>query len=134
MRITKRAKQVGIDTSKFIVIGSGVLDVLGIRSTDDVDLLVTKDVYKSFHSKPGWSEKIWPQGDPTLSAEGVDLSTDWGDDKNIYQFDEILQNSIEVGGIRFVSPEFLIKWKKNKGRDKDLQDVKLITEYLSKQS
>ena len=134
MKITNRAKQVGIDPAKFIVIGSGVLDALGIRSTDDIDMLVTKDVYESFLSKPGWTEKIWPQGDPTLSTDGVELCTDWGDDKNIYQFDDILQNSITVEGIRFVSPEFLIKWKNNKGREKDLKDVVLIKKYLAKSS
>ena len=40
----------------------------------------------------------------------------------------------EPVGVRFVSPEFLIKWKNNKGREKDLKDVVLIKKYLAKSS
>lgn len=41
----------------------------------------------------------------------------------------ICLNVVKYDGVRFVDLEFLRKWKSWRGREKDVQDVKLIDEW-----
>lgn len=43
---------------------------------------------------------------------------------------EVVENADIIDGIRFVNLETTIKWKRRMGREKDLEDIRLIEEYL----
>lgn len=129
MNIITEVKKLKLELDQYIVIGSGILSALGIRATDDVDLVVSQAIYDSY-KKQGWSEKNWPMGEPTISNGIYEMGTDWGDDTNTYHLDDLLKNKQILQGVNFVSLEFLKKWKLAKGRSKDLADIKLIDDYL----
>lgn len=129
MNIITEVKKLKLEPDQYIVIGSGILSALGIRATDDVDLVVSQTIY-DYYKKQGWSEKNWPMGEPTVANGIYEMGTDWGDDTNIYHLADLLRNKQVVEGVNFVSLDFLKKWKLAKGRSKDLADVKLIDDYL----
>lgn len=129
MNIITEVKKLNIDPDKFVIIASGILNQLGIRESSDIDLIVTPDVYESFQQLDGWEEKTWPVGDPTIQKGIFELCTDWGDDTHTYTFEDVKRNSTEIEGINFITLDFLKKWKATKGRNKDLEDVKLIDKY-----
>lgn len=131
MMIADELKRLGIGPNDCIVVGSGVMGALGIRQTDDLDLCVSQEVYARFKDL-GWEEKIWPQGAPTIHSSTVDMGTDWGDDKNIYTFEDLKKHRMEIDGVSYVSLEFLRSWKVNKGREKDKKDIELIDDYEAK--
>lgn len=45
-------------------------------------------------------------------------------------FADLLKDARMVDGVPFVNVRRLMEWKKRKGRDKDLVDIKLIQKYL----
>lgn len=134
MNIASEIDKLNLSPDQYVVIGSGILNQLGIRKTDDLDFIVNTEMFNKFKSKPGWVEKSWPQGEPTLQKGRYEIGTDWGDDTNIYSFEEVFNNSKVVSGVRFITLEFLRQWKAKKGRQKDLNDIILIDEYLKKHS
>lgn len=58
MRIVDRVKDLGLPADEFIVFGSGPLEAFGIRETRDVDLFISKALYKQLQAS-GWEEKPW---------------------------------------------------------------------------
>lgn len=130
MDIINEIKKFNLDPNEFIVVGGGILCVLGIRDTNDIDLVVEKKIYNALLGQSGWTEKKWPKGDPTISKDICEIGTDWGDDKKVYTYNELRHNSVCIQGINFISLEFLKEWKFNKGREKDKRDVELINKYL----
>lgn len=45
--LIERIKELRLPEGQFMVSGSGILDVLGIRSAEDIDLLVSPELFRS---------------------------------------------------------------------------------------
>ena len=56
----------------------------------------------------------------------------WEIDGQVVEYDELLGYTVEHDGVKFVSLDFLRRWKNWRGRKKDMQDVKLIDEWREK--
>ena len=46
MNILQKVKELNLPEGSYVVEGSGVLDVLGIREANDIDLVVSPEVYE----------------------------------------------------------------------------------------
>ncbi len=130
MDIFSEIKKLHLNPNEFIVVGGGILCALGIRDTNDIDLIVDKKIYNKFREQGDWIEKKWPKGQPTLSKGIYDVGIDWSDDQKVYTFNGLRNNSVIIQGISFVSLETLKEWKLNKGREKDKRDVELINKFI----
>ena len=117
------------------------MEAFGIRLANDLDIVVTEDLFGEL-MKQGWKlcecEKCqakWQRGstDRTLKGDGVDILSEYscGD---LYHADtgELIKNAAIVDGVPFVQLEELLKWKKAARREKDLKDVALLEEFLTK--
>ena len=127
-----KVKALNLPLDQIIVIGSGILDQLGIRPASDIDLAASSDLMKKFSEESGdWIKKFddnqrfyFVKGDG--SAEVWD---GWVFDGRAVSYGELLSQSVEYDGVRFVDLEFLRKWKSWRGREKDVRDVELIDEW-----
>lgn len=127
-----KVKELDLPLDQIIVIGSGILDQLGIRPASDIDLAASPDLMKKFSEESGdWIKKFadnqrfyFVKGDG--SAEVWD---GWVFDGRAVSYDDLLDYAVEYGGVRFVDLEFLRKWKSWRGREKDVRDVELIDEW-----
>lgn len=109
----------------YVVVGSGILNALGIRNSHDIDLVVTEEVYRSIE-RLGWEQEI--QGNRVLLKRDVfDIGRDW----HGRSAKEILGHAQIIDGIPYLNLDDLYKWKKEKAREKDLRDVALIDAYRS---
>lgn len=129
-----RVKELGLPLEQVVVIGSGILDQLGIRQAADVDVAVSQEVLDNIADDEGWTEKIDKNQrryflKQDRSAEAWD---GWEIDGRIVGYDELLENAVEYDGVKFVSLDFLRRWKNWRRREKDIQDVKLIDEWRKK--
>lgn len=128
-------QRLGLNPHNSIVIGSGILDALGIRKSKDIDLVVSKDVY-NFLKKSGEFKISENHGREILSDNLFEISEYWMPLGSIYKFSNLLNDSVVMGGVRYVNLEFLYKVKKiwiqhdKDIRQKDVDDVKLIEGYL----
>ena len=131
----ERVKALDLPLEQIIVIASGVLDVLGIRKASDVDLAVAPELFESFADNDSWEKHEAEWGTVYYRNSDCEAWSGWElPDGTGVSYVELLPDTIEVDGIRYMSPQYVRQWKALKGRDKDLQDIALIDAYLSQQS
>ena len=121
-----KIKALKLARKQYVVIGGAVLEMYGIRQTNDVDIVVSKSVYNRL-SKHHWKEFVLDDGKKILSRSGYKIMQSWMG-KNLEDFQ---RNSIVVNGIPVMGLEDIISCKLSHGRKKDLQDVKRIKEFMS---
>ncbi len=138
MDIFTKLNELSLSSENSVVIGSGVLNALGIRSSNDVDVIVPQNVYAELERTSRF-EKDQSYGREILTDELLEIGTSWevlGKDQT---FDDLAQNSLIIDGIRYITLDFLLAVKRSwlKGddiRQKDIDDVKLVQKYLVAQS
>ena len=135
--LREKLSDLGLDLSNSIVIGSGIMEALGIRQSNDIDLVVTDAVYRRLKGE-GVFEETTTRGRRILAGNQYEIGAFWqvlGKDRNL---SELRKRSIVVEGVRYVSLEFLLDVKKSwllddDVRQKDRDDVHLIERYLRQQ-
>ncbi len=126
-------KKLNLPTDQYVVIGSGPLAVRGIREAKDIDIMVTDSL---------WDEMIkkYQVISNDFGVECICLENDieivnpkdsiFGNSV-IVPKDEIFEKGDILDGIKFMSLEHLKKIKIEIGREKDLQDINLIDNFLN---
>ena len=127
-----KVKALNLPLDQIIVIGSGILDQLGIRPGSDIDLAASSDLMKKLSGESGdWLKKF--DDNQRFYFVKDDGSTEvwdgWDFDGQTVSYDDLLDYAVEYDGVRFVDLEFLRKWKSWRGREKDVRDVELIDEW-----
>jgi len=129
MTIIERVRQAGLPLDECVVIGSGILDALGLRQASDVDLVVTQRLFDELRQS---SEYIYSQryGSDVLDKNDQEICLRWGMGSDTYDYSQLIDHSVVVDGVRFTSPEFVLAWKRFMDRPKDKPDIRLLEEYL----
>lgn len=109
----------------FVVIGGAVLEVLNLRETSDVDIVVSDDVYEHYRDVKQWAEFVQDNGKKVLSHDGYNLMHTWMGNN----LKHLLHHSFEVDKVAFMSVDELIEAKRHLGRAKDLEDIMLLESY-----
>lgn len=123
MNIHQKVKELNLPENSYVIVGSGILGALGIRESRDIDIIVSQDVYEKFEAK-GWAHDSWPDQE-TLTQDVFELGVHWYGKKA----DELLEDAQYIDGVPFLSLDDVYEWKKKLGREKDLNDLKLIDGY-----
>ncbi len=114
-------RKLSLPDKEYAIFGSGPLAVRGIRKAEDIDVIVTKELYHKLKKKYSEEdERILIGNIEIISPESVIVEED----------DEVIERAEKIKGFRFASLKDIIKWKKRMGREKDLKDIKLIEYYL----
>ena len=127
-----KVKASNLPLDQIIVIGSGILDQLGIRPASDIDLAASSDLMKKLSEESGdWLKKFDDnQRFYFVKDDGsAEVWDGWEFDGQVVSYDDLLDYVVEYDGVRFVNLEFLSRWKKWRSLEKDTQDVKLIDEW-----
>ena len=127
-----KVKALNLPLYQIIVIGSGILDQLGIRPASDIDLAASSDLMKNLSEKSGdWLKKFdYNQRFYFVKDDGsAEVWDGWEFDGQAVSYDDLLDYAVKYDGVRFVDLEFLRKWKSWRGREKDVRDVELIDEW-----
>lgn len=130
----ERVKELGLPLDQIIIIGSGILDQLGIRQSADIDVATGRAVLEEIAHSGGWVEKIDKNQRQYLVKydESIEIWDGWEIDGRVVEYDKLLDYAVEYDGVKFVSLDFLRRWKNWRGREKDMQDVRLIYEWREK--
>jgi len=126
-------EKLALPEGSFMVMGSGILDALGIREAHDIDLVVSQPLFEQLR-KDGWSDKVASDGHRGIEQGLVEAYDDWTDDDGeVKVLSEILVDAQWVNGIPFNSLAKLAVYKARRGQAKDFADLVLINEYLESQ-
>lgn len=135
MNIFAKLNELHLDGNNSVIIGSGILDVLGIRKGVDVDVVVRQDAYERLKAD-GRFLVGQTHGREVLTDELFEIGTSWGVLGKDHTFDDLMEHSQTIDGVRYISPEFLLavkqSWlKAGNARQKDVNDVELMQQFLA---
>lgn len=131
----KKLKELDLPKSDFVVVGSGALAIRGIRGSKDLDVVITPNLWSELIKKfKVTTDNEW--GIETLSIDGQmeilnPKDSIYGNSEAV-SFEDLLTQADEIDGIKYINLDHLKKVKAWLGREKDLKDIELIDEYLSK--
>ena len=121
-------KALQLPKDEYVVIGSGLLDALGLRTSHDLDLVVSPELFQTLRASGMYTiEKKYT--DEVLLHDTVEIWRDWKADAG---FETLLNSSIEVEGEKFAHPDIIIKRKTERNAPKDIEDIRLLKEYFAK--
>ncbi len=121
-RALNNLKKLDLPKDKYAIYGSGPLAVRRIRKAQDLDVVVTKDLFEKLKEKH--KEK-----DPGHIVIGnIEFYADC--QSAISNPLKVIKRAEEIQGFKFITLKDLIDWKKKLGRDKDLKDIQLIKKYF----
>lgn len=117
--------RLGIKKDSYVVIGGAVLEALDLRSTNDVDMVVSDEAYAHYRDTLQWTEFVQDNGKKVLTHDGYNLMHTWMGKS----FKRIRQNAFELKGVWFMDIDDLIEAKRHLGRRKDASDIALLQTY-----
>lgn len=128
--IFEKVKELNLPFGKYVIVGSGILDALNIRSASDIDIAVTKDLHEELRKDGTWREeelygKIFLQKDIFTIISKLD----WEAYKTTTE--EAINSAKIINDVPFLNLEELLKFKKALNREKDIKDIKLLEEMLN---
>jgi hypothetical protein len=129
MNIIEKIKELNLPKDQYVVIGSGVMDILGIRRANDIDLSVTKELHQKLRETGKW-EEYENYGKIFLKKDVFEINGELNWDKYKTTTEEVIKTAFLIDGIPFMNTEELIKFKMAFGREKDFKDIELIKEYI----
>ncbi len=127
--IAKRTRELGLNVGEYALFGSVPLAACGIRESQDIDMLVTHEVYQRLKVQ-GWKVEVFPNGRKMLKKDCFEAGADWNYDTYNPDPARLIKEADIIGGIPVVRLEEALAWKKAFGREKDLKDVKLIEKFM----
>lgn len=123
MNFKQKIAELGLPQASYVVVGSGILNALGIRESNDVDLVVSDEVFVNLE-KLGWEKGAW--GDNLVYKKGVfDVCNQWYGQP----VEDLLKNAQIIDGIPYLNLRQVYTWKQQRGQEKDLRDLTLIDTY-----
>jgi hypothetical protein len=125
--IKRQLAALQLSPGEAIVVGSGILEVLGIRESQDLDLMISEPVFWRIANTELLSVILYPDGTNGLNLDAVELMYSWLG----RTVEDITPHVIEIDGVQFLSLTGLRAMKLEHGRAKDLRDVELIDQYLA---
>jgi hypothetical protein len=133
MNIFSRIKKFNLPIGQYAVFGSALMDVWGLRQAGDLDIIVTPGLFEKLRNE-GWEEKQG-NGFTILTKEDANVTTaqdrPTDGDYNPNRL-KLIKDAIFIEETPFVRVEEVIACKTAYNRPKDLEDIKMIREYLSK--
>ena len=134
MEIKSKLNELGLTPDNTIVIGSGILNALKIRESNDIDVVVSPEKYQSL-ALDGRFKKEMKRGREILTSDLLEIMTSWTVLGKTWTFDNLQDQSVVIGGVRYNTVQFLLDAKRSwladaDVRQKDIDDVKLMENYL----
>lgn len=128
--------KIKLTSANSIVIGSGILQALGIRKSHDIDLVVDDTSFNHLKQLGKFKIKNGFSGEEILYDDLFEIGKEWVVLNKTMKLNELSRESIVLDGVKYIDLNLLYKIKENwikdgVGRDKDVKDLKLIDKYRS---
>lgn len=115
-------KQTAFDVNEYWVTSGAAMVLYGIRErTRDIDLGCTSQMADQLEREGYYTEVLSDGSRRIIFSDTVELFENWIEDQVVFR-----------EGLPIVSLDGMIKMKEKLGRKKDLDDIFLIKEHLSK--
>lgn len=134
MNHIEKAKELELDPEEYVLIGGSVMDIHGLRASDDMDVVVSKKAFQKLKNR-GWKldeefTKKW--GRERLKHDVFEVFTEvsWEHMNYLLPFEAMRDIAKRIGGVYVQPLGMLLLGKKDNKRPKDLEDCELIEKHL----
>jgi hypothetical protein len=132
-KLLKEFQKLNLPDGQYVIYGSGPLAVRGLRGAQDLDVVVSDELYQKLLKKyPETKKKATKLLSSVRFIRVGDIELIPASFSLIKDFEQAVDRADKIGGFRFVCLKDLLRWKKKMARPKDFEDIKLIQEYLSR--
>ncbi len=130
----KDLKQLQLPVDKYAIVGSATLAIRGIREANDLDVIVTDDIWKQLVQE--YPVTPAPPCERITVHEGLDILGEGSMYRNpeLASPEEIIRTADIINGYPFINLQLSRKIKSWRNHPKDQKDVQLIDEYLANQT
>ena len=122
-KFLEELKELNLPDKEYAIFGSGPLAIRGMREPEDLDIIVTKELYEKLKER-------YPEKDRGIFINNIEIISP--DASIVENPEEIIKRAELIKGFRFTLLKDIIAWKKNMKRPKDINDIKLIENYFKK--
>lgn len=133
VNVFEEIEKLKLPSEEFVILGSGILAALGIRESNDIDILATPGLFARLKTEGGWKyEVVEIGGTPRekLTSGLAEVFKDFRWQGGSMSPEEGIASAVQIRGINFLPLERLREIKVQMGREKDVRDVALIDKYL----
>lgn len=128
MDIINKAKELDFPLGKYVIVGSGILEALGLRNANDIDVAVMPSLLENIRKSGKYKEEIkW--GKLFLVGDDIDIITQLNWENYSTTTEEAIKTAMIIDGVPFLNIEETIRYKKSLGREKDFKDIELLKNY-----
>jgi len=127
--IVKKVKALGFPRGSFVVFGSGPLALAGIREANDVDMLITPELYAKLELE-GWQKISKGLGDEPLIQGDIEVHPNWDFSSYKPSLKDLLSRAKYVDGVAFASIADVRKWKVDHDHPNREEVLRQIDTYL----
>lgn len=122
IRLLKQLDALGIDKNEYCLTQSSILSAMGIRSNDDLDIIISSKLRNQNIKFPD-NVEVFPANYSKFMKFGA------------HSDDDILQNyCIEIDGYKFLEPRFYFSRKNITSSDRDVKDWDGIKKFFESDS
>jgi hypothetical protein len=133
MDIYKKLESLNFPKGEYVVIG-GSMTAHNIRDAHDLDILVTPNLYQTLLDNREYKQCVCEQCVRTsrlmLKGVDVDILPNFMFGNYIGDTRSLIENADVINGYPFIKLSEFIKFKKELGKPKDIEDIRLMNEYL----
>ena len=119
-------KELNLPKGKYAIFGSGPIAIRGLRDAHDLDVIVKNSVYQDLCNR--YSKNVVLSPVNCIQLNNLEITNIWLNSRE--KINEMIDTAETIQGFPFVRLKYLLKYKKQMGRKKDLEDIKLVKKYL----
>ena len=129
MDVSSRVKELHLPVGSYAVFGSGPLAARGIRSTNDIDIIVTRKLFRELAADKSWESVELRDLHSSLKRAEYEIFHTWG--PGAWDIDALIKDADIIDGVPYVELRSVLEWKRLRDSAKDRHDVMLIQKYLA---
>jgi tRNA A-37 threonylcarbamoyl transferase component Bud32 len=124
----KLLKNMNFPQNEYAIFGSAILEVMGIRKSKDLDVIVKQSLWKKLQ-KDYKVKKRGAKGRKVqfIKIGCIEIFDEW---PWINDLNKAINDSEIIEDVPFVKIEYVLEWKQKHNRKKDKKDVEEINKYL----
>lgn len=126
-----------LPANDFAIFGSGPMYAYGLKDLDnDLDIIARGKAWEKALELGAVDQNAFHGLGKVELADGkIEITNYWFDDlqPGVWDVDELIDNAVIIDGLKYVTLENVLKWKKLFGRPKDLAHAKIIEDFLAGQ-
>jgi len=128
-------RRLNLPIDQYAIIGSGPLGIRNLREIQDIDIIVTSELWVSLVDQYGITDTgsvkkvIFPGG--MIEAFGQESFYSDRKDPTDPILSERIAEADRIDGLPFDSLKNVLYYKRKNGREKDIKDILLIQRFLN---